>query len=92
MKVTWTEQAADDLESIANHIRKDSAETARRVAKKIFDIIMSLPALLLRGRKREGDAGRELVLAPWPYIAVYEVVETNLYIKAIRRTSRDWSH
>ena len=92
MKVIWTEHAADDLESIVNQIRKDSPEAARRLAKEIFDTIMTLPALPLRGRKREEDAGRELVFAPWPYIVVYEVVETNLYIKAIRHTSRDWSH
>ena len=92
MKIIWTQAAADDLESIVNHIRKKSPEAARRDAKEIFDTMMTLPDLPFRGRKREEDAGREVIFAPWPYIAVYEIVEANLYIKAIRHTSRDWSH
>jgi addiction module RelE/StbE family toxin len=88
MRVIWTYQAAEDLESIVNYIKQDNPEAARRVAKEIFDTVMTLPLFPYRGRKREEDAGREVVFAPWPYIAVYEVVGNDLYIKAIRHTSR----
>jgi plasmid stabilization system protein ParE len=90
MKVVWTEGAADDLEAIVMHIQRDSPDAARRVAKEIFDTIMTLPSLPHRGRKRMEDAGREIVFAPWPYVAVYEVIGEKLYVKAIRHTSRDW--
>ena len=50
---------------------------------------MSLPSLPFRGRKREEDSALEIIFAPWPYIAVYEVVEEKLYVQAIRHTSRD---
>ena len=90
MKLIWTQHAADDLESIVIYIQKDSPEAARRVAKFIFDTIATLPSLPHRGRKREEDDGREIVFAPWPYLAVYEVVGETLYIKAIRHTSRHW--
>lgn len=90
MRVIWTQEAANDLESIVNHIRKDSVDAAQRVAKEIFDTVMALPSFPYRGRKREEDAGREIVFAPWPYIAAYEVIGNELYVKAIRHTSRDW--
>jgi plasmid stabilization system protein ParE len=90
MKVVWTQGAADDLESIVVHIRRDSPDAARRVAKVIFDTIMSLPSTPFRGRRRTEDAGREIVFTPWPYIAVYEVVGEILYVKAVRHTSRSW--
>lgn len=92
MRVVWTQEAADDLESIVNHIRRDSPDAAQRVAKEIFDTIMSLPSTPFRGRKREENAGREIVFALWPYIAVYELIDERLYVKAIRHTSRDRTH
>ncbi len=88
MKVIWSEAAANDLESIVRHISRDSPEAARRVAKEIFDIVMSLPSLPFRGRKREEDSAREIVFAPWPYVAVYEIVGDKLYVKAVRHTAR----
>lgn len=92
MRVVWSEAAAKDLESIVRHIGIDSPEAARRVAKEIFATVMSLPSLPFRGRKREEDSAREIVFAPWPYVAVYEVLEDKLYIKAVRHTARDWPH
>jgi toxin ParE1/3/4 len=89
MRVIWTQEAEDDLESIVNHIQKDSPAAAHRVAKEIFETVMSLPSVPFRGRKRVEDKGREIIFAPWPYIAVYEVVGQNLYIKAIRHSSQD---
>lgn len=91
MRVIWSEGAADDLASIVRHIGEDSPEAARRVAEEIFDIVMSLPSLPFRGRKREEDSAREIVFAPWPYVAVYEIVEDKLYVKAVRHTARDRS-
>jgi toxin ParE1/3/4 len=33
---------------------------------------------------------RELVFAPWPYIAVYEIIEDQVQILRIRHASQDW--
>jgi len=37
MQVRWSPEAADDLARIVEHIRKDSATVARRVAKDIYE-------------------------------------------------------
>jgi toxin ParE1/3/4 len=91
LKVIWTEGAADDLADIVQHIRKDNQSAAERVAKVIFDEIMSLRTMPNRGRKRSTDSSRELVFARWSYLALYEVIGDIVYIKSIRHTSRDWS-
>ena len=44
------------------------------------------------GRKRATDNSREFVFAPWPYVAVYEVIEGKVYIKGVRHTARDAPH
>jgi plasmid stabilization system protein ParE len=91
MKVVWTEGAAQDLTEIVDYIADDSPEAARRVAKHIFDSLMRLAATPYMGRKRSADNSRELVFAPWPYVAVYEVADDKIYIKGIRHTARDWA-
>lgn len=83
MNVVWTEGAAQDLTEIVDFIANDSPEAARRVAKQIFDSLTRLGSTPHMGRKRATDSSRELVFAPWPYVAVYEVIEGNVYIKGI---------
>lgn len=89
-KVRWTANAANDLASIVNYIHKDNPDAARRVAKTIFDAVSELRKFPSRGRIGVVDKTRELVFAPWPYIAVYEVMEDEVQVLRIRHTSRDW--
>ena len=89
MNVVWTEGAAQDLTEIIDYIADDSPEAARRVAKHIFDSLTRLGATPYMGQKRAADSSRELVFAPWPYVAVYEVIEGKVYIKGVRHTARD---
>lgn len=90
MRVRWTANAANDLASIVNYIRKDNPEAARRVAKTIFDGVSELRTFPSRGRVGIVDDTRELVFAPWPYIAVYEIVDDQVRVLRIRHASRDW--
>jgi plasmid stabilization system protein ParE len=36
------------------------------------------------------DGTRELVFAPWPYIAVYEIIQNEVQVLRIRHASQDW--
>jgi len=89
-RVRWTANAANDLASIVNYIRKDNPEAARRVAKTIFDVVSELRTFPSRGRIGIVENTRELVFAPWPYIAVYEILEDQVQVLRIRHASRDW--
>ena len=43
-----------------------------------------------RGRIGLAKDTRELVFAPWPYIAVYEIIEDQVQVLRIRHASQDW--
>jgi toxin ParE1/3/4 len=73
MRVRWTTDAADDLERICDYIAETSPDSARRVARTIVEGVASLRAFLNRGRPGRVDGTRELVFAPLPFVAVYEV-------------------
>ncbi len=88
MKIIWTEGAANDLTEIVDYISRDSFEAGRRVAKVIYDQTMSLTSMPYRGRKRSLDDARELLFIPWPYVAIYEVIDEIIFIAGIRHTSR----
>jgi addiction module RelE/StbE family toxin len=90
MQVRWTSPAAQDLEEIALYIQKDSAESARTVAKTLFDAANSLEFMPSRGRAGRITGTRELVIPGLPYIIVYEVMDTAVQIHHIYHTARNW--
>jgi len=62
VKIRWSPEAADDVEEIIRYIRLDSPSAARRVARTIFDGILSLRKLPNRGRIGQIKGSRELIL------------------------------
>lgn len=90
MQVRWTAPAAQDLKEIVQHIRRDSVETARSVAKTIFDAANSLDLMPNRGRPGKITGTRELVMPGLPYIIVYQVSSSAIHILRIFHAARDW--
>lgn len=90
MRIRWTTNAADDLARIIERIREDNPAAARRVAETIYDSVQSLKNFPYRGRIGVLSDTRELVFAPWPYIAVYEIIEGQVQVLRIRHTSQNW--
>jgi toxin ParE1/3/4 len=89
-RVRWTTDAADDLARIVERIREDNPAAAQRVANTIYSGVAALRTFPNRGRIGLVRDTRELVFAPWPYIAVYEIVEDQVLVLRIRHTSQDW--
>ena len=90
MRVRWTTNAADDLARIVEHVREDNPSAAQRIARTIFEGVASMRKMPQRGRIGRVANTRELVFAPLPYIAVYEITEEQLQVLRIRHTSQDW--
>jgi plasmid stabilization system protein ParE len=90
MRVRWTTTAAGDLAQIVEYIRKDDPAAARRVAQTIFGSVAGLHTFPSRGRIGLAENTRELVFAPWPYIAVYEIIGNQVQILRIRHAAQDW--
>jgi toxin ParE1/3/4 len=90
MTVRWTTPAKQDLAAIMRYIRKDKPIAAQRFGEKIREQIGAISSLSLRGRKGEVEGTRELIFTPWPYIAVYRVLEDEVQIIRIRHAAQDW--
>jgi toxin ParE1/3/4 len=90
-QVRWTAAAAQDLREIVRHIRRDSTETARSVAKALFDAANSLDLMPHRGRAGRTSGTRELIVPGLPYIIVYQISESTVHILRIFHGARDWS-
>jgi toxin ParE1/3/4 len=87
MRVRWTTNAASDLARIVERIRESNPAAAQRVAKRVYLSIAELRKFPRLGRIGLAENTRELVFSPWPYIAVYEVIEEVL---RIRHAAQDW--
>ena len=90
MRVRWTTNAANDLSRIVERIREDNPSAAQRVARTIYTGVAALRTFPNRGRIGLAENTRELLFAPWPYVAVYEIFEDHVLVLRIRHTSQDW--
>jgi len=90
MRIRWTTTAADDLVRIVEYIRKDNPAAARRVAQTIYQSIARLERLPHVGRIGLAPNTRELVFAPWPYIAVDEIAGDVVQVLRVRHAAQDW--
>lgn len=82
--------AADDLAQIVDYIRMDNPAAAQRVAQTIYKSVARLGRSPGIGRPGLAVGTRELVFSPWPYIAVYEVVDDHIVVLRVRHGARDW--
>ena len=89
MRVRWTSDAADDLERICDYSAQASPDAARRLAAAIVEGVASLRTFPNRGRPGRVDGTRELVFAPLPFVAVYEVND-EVQVLRILHGAQEW--
>jgi toxin ParE1/3/4 len=71
MQLRWTEEAANDLERIADYLLLHAPDRAEELLHRVYDAPAALLTFPNRGRPGKREGTRELVLAPLPYVAVY---------------------
>jgi plasmid stabilization system protein ParE len=64
MHLRWTEDAADDLERIADYLLAHAPERAPDVVRSVYEAPSSLLTFPNRGRPGKKEGTRELVLTP----------------------------
>jgi toxin ParE1/3/4 len=69
---------------------EDDPAAAQRVARTIYTAVAGLRNFPYRGRIGLAPGTRELTFTPWPYIAVYEVIDDHVQALRIRHASQDW--
>ena len=88
MRVRWTTDAADDLQQICDYIAEASPASARRVATTVVEGVASLRVFPNRGRPGRVEDTRELVFAPLPFVAVYEVDDEVRVLRILHGAQR----
>jgi toxin ParE1/3/4 len=85
MQLRWTEEAANDLEHIADYLFEHAPDRAVELVRTIYHAPAALLTFPNRGRRGKKEGTRELVLSPLPYIVVYTVRGDVIYV------ARHWS-
>lgn len=90
MQLRWTTAAADDLEAIAEYLFEKSPQSAPQLIHKIYEAPLVLRNYPNLGRAGKKEGTRELVIAPLPYIVVYQIRGDNLFIVRILHGAQEW--
>jgi len=91
MRLDWSIDAVADLRSIAEFIEQDRGiATANKVTHNIYQAIQDLTAMPNIGRPGRLEGTRELVLAPLPYIVIYQILPDRLLVLSIVHGAQRW--
>ena len=90
MQLRWTEEAANDLERIADYLLAHTPERAPELVRRVYDAATTLLTFPNRGRPGKKEGTRELVLAPLPYIVVYAVRGDVIFVARILHGAQQW--
>lgn len=89
MKLRYTLPALADLSSILDYIAAVSPDGAKRVQKRIHDVIDLLSAHPDIGIRTNDPTIRRLTTLPYPFLVFYEITEKEIIIHAVRHAARD---
>ena len=90
MQLRWTEEAADDLERIADYLLNHTPGRAPELVRAVYDAPSALLTFPNRGRLGKKEGTRELVLSPLPYIVVYAVRGDVIFVVRILHGAQNW--
>jgi toxin ParE1/3/4 len=90
MQLRWTEGAADDLERIADYLGVHAPERAGELVRALYEAPSDLLIFPNRGRAGKKEGTREFVLAPLPYIVVYQVRGEVIFVVRVLHGAQKW--
>jgi toxin ParE1/3/4 len=90
MQLRWTQEAAADLERIADYLFEHTPDHAARLVRAPHDAPTTLLTFPNRGRLGKKEGTRQLVMSPLPYIVVYTVRGDALYVVRILHRAQQW--
>ena len=90
MQLRCTEEAANDLEPIADHFLLHAPDRAPELTWRVYDAPTSLLTFPNRGRPGKREGTWELVLAPLPYVVVYTVRGDVVFVVRILHRAQQW--
>jgi len=89
MRLRWTPEAANNLESIYLYLSENYPSFAESTIRTLYDAARSLRSLPKRGRPGVIPGTREFVLPRLPFIIVYRIEEQSIEILHIYHGAQD---
>jgi plasmid stabilization system protein ParE len=91
MLLRWTEEAAGDLEPIADYLFENAPpDRAAGLAREIYEAPSTLLTFPSLGRPGKKEGTCELVPSPLPYIVIYEITGDTIHIVRILHGAQKW--
>lgn len=90
MRVSWTDGALSNLESIAEYMVQDNPEAALETVATIFEAVDRLQRYPSSGRAGRLLGTRELVVSGTPYVVPYRVRGNVIEIIRVFHGARKW--
>jgi toxin ParE1/3/4 len=90
MELRWAEEAAADLERIANYLFQNAPERAAELVREIYNAPAELLTFPYRGRAGRKEGTRELVLLPLSWIVVYQITGEVIHVVRILHSAQKW--
>jgi addiction module RelE/StbE family toxin len=90
MQLRWTEEAAADLERIADYLFENASGQASRIVRTLYEApekLLTFPSL---GRPGKKEGTRELVLPSLPYLVIYTVSHDTIHVARILHGAQKW--
>ena len=89
MKVNWSNEALDDLNSITDYIGQRNPQAALREKQKIIFASRQLAEFPFSGSTVDRPLTRRLVVPRSPYILIYRVIDGEVDLNAVLHASMD---
>ncbi len=90
MQIKWLRIALEDIDEIAEYIKKDNPAAAQRVVEIIYNSVNVLSVNPQIGRSGRVAGTRELILREVPFIVPYRIHEEAIEILRVLHAAREW--
>jgi len=90
LKISWTSQAADDLQSAYEYVSAESPDAAERLLEQVFSAIEILGQFPRLGREGRVLGTREFAITSTTFIVVYRLRHHQLELLSILHGARKW--
>ncbi|MBV9288751.1 MAG: type II toxin-antitoxin system RelE/ParE family toxin [Hyphomicrobiales bacterium] len=91
MRLVWSPQAIEDLDSLQDDIEGDNPIAARRIPLRIIESVETMiPENARIGRPGRVPGAREFVVAHTPYVVAYRLLHETIEVLGVYHGARRW--
>jgi toxin ParE1/3/4 len=91
VRLVWSTESAEDLAALRAFIAADSPSAAKRVVRRIAEMVETLPPQNPEiGRRGRAPGTRELVISQTPFLVAYRVHNETVEVLRVLHGAQRW--